>query len=266
MKKVLVFIALMFCSQHLLAEDRLLFQPLVGNVFEPRVGAFYQTGEEKLRLDIGASIDLAEFDLVNDEKMSIGADFFTYTRLRSVGRFKFPVETSDYFFGMNCAGTLKFLAENMMYRLRVSHISSHLVDGSASDGVFKARKPFTYSREFVDLTLTHRIFMDLRVYYGGLFIFSSSPDVESVYQPQLGLDYKKDLSADFAIVAGSDLKVQDFSDPKLSSSSQAGLMWKMKNGTGLLLSLYHYSGYSMHGMFYDQKDDYLGIGFQIYFY
>ena len=86
--------------------DKLLFTPLTANVFEPRIGAMYQLSAEKLRLDIGASFDLADLKLFDGVETRFGTDFFTFTRLRSERGFKFPVETSDYFFGWlsNCPG------------------------------------------------------------------------------------------------------------------------------------------------------------------
>ena len=85
---------------------------------------------KKLRLDISTSRDIVKW-YDDDETISIGADLFTFTRLRSTDNFKFPVETIDYLFGFN-AGYKKQLRMKIgitVLGFRLSHISAHLVDG-----------------------------------------------------------------------------------------------------------------------------------------
>ncbi|HYF01921.1 MAG TPA: hypothetical protein VEC36_00985, partial [Patescibacteria group bacterium] len=142
---------------------RLSFTPLIANPLEGRVGAMYQFADNKLRLDIGNSIDV--YKLPNRD-VAFGVDFYTFTRLRSEGNFKFPVETSDYYFGVNFSSSS--LRDSKKYydeesdrtyevgfkpslRLRLAHISSHLVDGLADTSGKLEKKPFVYSREFADL-------------------------------------------------------------------------------------------------------------------
>ena len=91
---------LFLCDCNLFSFEELLFRPLTANHLESRIGTFYQHTEERLRLDIGHSLDL--FEITNTGfLMRIGGDFFILSRLRSDGRMKFPVETADYYFGFN---------------------------------------------------------------------------------------------------------------------------------------------------------------------
>ena len=75
-------------------------QPFTSNLLEPRNGFMFALDEDWLRLDIGTSRDILQLKS-GEETFSFGADFFTFTRLRSNDNFKFPVETIDFFFGIN---------------------------------------------------------------------------------------------------------------------------------------------------------------------
>ncbi|NLO18432.1 MAG: DUF1207 domain-containing protein [Ignavibacteria bacterium] len=258
--KTIIFLMLFFPAI-LLSQESLLFKTLCANVFEPRIGSFYQFSDEKLRLDIGTSLDLYNFDLEGN-RFSIGADFFTYTRLRSESNFKFPVETTDFFFGAN----LNWLSEkNFSGRLRLAHISSHLSDGFAKDSIF-FKAPFVFSREFVDLVFAYRI-EDIRPYIGMNCIFSTQPKDVSAFNPQIGFDYEKRLCGLLSLVCGYDFKLIGIAEKYMpSNAAQAGLKLHSSEKTALLFSLYYYEGRSFHGLFYKEMDSYVGLGFQLVFF
>lgn len=81
---------------HIEAQNA-LFTPFLASPLEARIGSFYQPSKDKMRLDIGNTVDLSVFDTDSTWKYSIGTDAFILTRLRSEGNLKFPVETADYF-------------------------------------------------------------------------------------------------------------------------------------------------------------------------
>jgi hypothetical protein len=47
------------------------------------------------------------------------------------------------------------------------------------------------------------------------------------------------------------------------NAAQIGILYELSNNIGVSLNYYYYSGYSIHGMFYDTKEKYNGIGMQI---
>ncbi len=261
---ILLFIFVSFYSGY---SSDLLFKPLTANPFEPRIGTIYEEEDDRLRLDIGASFDMVQFgEKENDVFLSaIGADFFTYTRLRSEGRFKFPVETSDYFFGLNysCRYDLKDYA--LEGRARLSHISSHLVDGYSEDSKF-FQEPFVYSREFLDLVVALD-YNNIRPYLGVCLVFSYQPDDINKIIPQFGIDWQKQLNEIFDVSIGYDLKLDgQNSVASAVHAAQGGLIAKVSDHFGIFGGIYYYHGNSMHGMFYDQKDSYFGYGFQLIYY
>ncbi len=261
-KKTIILLLLLSVSGY--SKGLLLFKPLFSNPFEPRDGAFYQFEEDKLRLDIGASFDFVKLNVAGNEA-AIGADFFTYTRLRHEGNFKFPVETSDYFFGLNYS--MKFDITMPAYiRLRVSHISSHLVDGYTDDNYEFIREPIVYSREFIDIVWAQYLF-DFRYYVGANFIFSTIPGSPEFFTPQIGFDYSRRLTSWLSFDMGFDFKLIGIDGIWQGTSvTQLGLTFWTSENYGIFTGLYCYRGRSMHGQFFTDYDDYLGLGFQFIFF
>lgn len=268
--------------EEIYVKDNLLFQPLTANPFEARVGWFYQNNTEKMRLDIGNTFDIYRNTLLNGDRFSLGGDFMTYTRLRDQGRFKFPVETTDFFFGVN--GAYKFKDSPVSLRMRLAHISSHLSDGYSNDSVL-FKKAYVYSREFVDIVAAYKI-KDLRLYAGGNFVFSTLPKTVPRIIPQVGFDFNYEItkgtsrlrfnnnsslvdyiSDKLDFVAGYDFKLMGTDKVRQGASAiQIGLLYTSNNTNGIFLGYFGYFGPSIHGLFYRDYESYNGLGFQVYFY
>ncbi len=92
--RLLFFISVILCVHivNVCAQDS-FYPHYIANPLEARIGSFYQPNADRLRLDIGQTIDLNQFEIRSGWKAGIGADAFILTRLRSEGNFKFPVET-----------------------------------------------------------------------------------------------------------------------------------------------------------------------------
>ncbi|MBK6680981.1 MAG: hypothetical protein IPG53_13620 [Ignavibacteriales bacterium] len=70
-----VFSGILTAQKVELFPGDLNIQPFTSNFLEPRMGVFFQSGKNDLRLDIGASKDIARFTGNNGTLFSIGADF-----------------------------------------------------------------------------------------------------------------------------------------------------------------------------------------------
>jgi hypothetical protein len=269
-KNILLFV-LLFSSissaqwQHDLFPSDLNIQPFTANILEPKAGFLISTDNNKLRLDISTSRDIVKwFD--DDETISIGADVFTFTRLRSTDDFKFPVETIDYLFGLNAGYKKQIDRENEIgLKFRLSHISTHLVDGQF-DGQSQiwreGRDPFVYSKEFLELFPYYR-YQTFRTYVGLTYIFHIIPEEIKQFNVQLGFDY-------FATQFGTDYLTPFVAyDFKLAGNEKyignniisIGVKlgdWKQK---GLSFYYSYISGKSIHGQLYDLRENYSNIGF-----
>jgi hypothetical protein len=241
------------------SPEGIMFRPLAANPLEPRVAVMFQPASEKLRLDIGTTIDLAAIGDAGVETR-FGVDFFTLTRLRSDGRFKFPVETSDYFFGVNASQRRVYEGWNLLWRARLAHISSHLVDGYTGP-----RAAFVYSREFLEL-ISAAEFSDWRIYVGGTYLFSTIPDDFGLISPQLGADLMMPLAKNLFLRAGYNLTLAEIAGEfKAVHATDLGLKLGARDAAGIAITFRMYDGPSVHGMFYDQQDSYGAISLEAEF-
>jgi len=263
---VLLFSSIAFAQwQHQLFPSDLNIQPFTANFLEPKAGFLISTDNNKLRLDISTSRDIIHWS-DNNSTISIGADVFTFTRLRSTDDFKFPVETIDYLFGINAGYKKQIDGENEIgLRFRLSHISTHLVDGqydAQSQKWREGRDPFVYSKEFIELFPYYR-YQTLRTYIGFTYIFHIIPDeLKKVnlqfgfdyFAPQFGTDYLTPFVAyDFKISGNSKFLGNNI----ISIGVKLG-NWKQK---GLSFYYSYISGKSIHGQLYDLRENYSNIGF-----
>ncbi len=242
-----------------------LFKALVANPLEARIGCMVEIPRQKLRLDIGHSFDLMQIDSSATMQWNAGGDFMTYTRLRSEGRLKFPVETVDYYFGVN--SSCHWLRDDHRWsaRARLAHISAHLADGLADTAGTLHPKPYVYSREFLELIGAYE-WKTYRLYAGCTGVFSNhntEPRINLVI-PQIGAEARYKVSADMSAFAAYDLKLSGISGTSsLVHAAQAGLSLSQRNGYDVIVSSYYYHGLSLHGLFYATVDDYWGLGFQV---
>jgi hypothetical protein len=263
---VLVFSSIAFAQwQHQLFPSDLNIQPFTANFLEPKAGFLISTDNNKLRLDISTSRDIIHWS-DNNSTISIGADVFTFTRLRSTDDFKFPVETIDYLFGINAGYKKQIDGENEIgLRFRLSHISTHLVDGqydAQSQKWREGREPFVYSKEFIELFPYYR-YQTLRTYIGFTYIFHIIPDELKKVNLQFGFDY-------FAPQFGTDyltpFVAYDFKlngESKFLGNNIISIGVKLGNWKQKGLSFYYsyISGKSVHGQLYDLEENYSNIGF-----
>ena len=254
--------------------SRLNFNPLIANPYEARIGFIGQPSPDRLRMDIGTTIDL--FNL--GEYSTFGIDMMTYTRLRSEGRFKFPVETTDYYFGVNSAFSFygdpifgRIFNGDEKLRIRLAHISSHLIDGYTVNNEF-ITPPFVYSREFLEVIYKvdhdyYEIYTSVSPYIGANYIFSKIPNNIESFELITGLEVNSYFMNGISFQAGYNFTLKGFNDTYYGvSNAQAGIKYNFANNRAIFVGIYAHDGLSMHGMFFNQKDSYIGIGTQIYYF
>lgn len=250
------------------------FRPLIANPYESRMGFIGQPSEDRLRMDIGATFDLFEIS----KNGTFGIDMMTFTRLRSEGRFKFPVETTDYFFGVNSSFSFNksplfggLFGNNEELRIRLAHISSHLIDGYTANNEF-ITPPFVFSKEFVEViykvnSISTSNCQEISPYFGGSYLFSKIPHEIESFELISGIEYRKSLTDNMSIEAGYNFTLKGFDNTYYGvNSGQAGIKYNFTNNRAIFVGVYLYDGLSMHGMFFNQKDSYIGIGTQIYYF
>ncbi len=253
-------------------EGRLLFPPLIAHHIEPRVGLSRLVDEERLRLDIGNSIDLLSWrNLPGDARAAVGADFFTWTSLRQERDFHFPVDAVDYLFGVN-ASYMRPLSSDWVssLRFRLSHISAHLVDGSydkQQEQWRDQRLPIVYSREFLDLIAAFEWREAMRLYGGAAWIYHIDPAWLGQWSLQGGAEgvWRQAGWPWLHAYGAVDMRFVDIDGWHAAVNVQLGVKVGRWRGTGVQFFVAWFRGKSQHGEYFDQTWSYWGPGFNIDF-
>jgi len=243
-------------------------QPFIGNTLEPKIGTVFQIANNELELNIGNSLDI--FQIENKiGKFSAGVDFFTFTLLRSESNFHFPVDAVDYLFGVNF-GFKANLENNFIteigFRLRLSHISAHFVDGhwdNTSTGTWRdGRMPMVYSREFVEFLPFMKI-KNFRFYAGFTYLYHVDPSTIKKDNYQAGFDFTYRLMDNLFLFSGYDLKIIHLSDYSANHNINIGFKFGKQKGRGISFFYEYYSGKSYHGEYFNVEQKFSAFGFNI---
>lgn len=244
----------------------LTVQPFAANTLEPKLGFLFHQSENELRLDIGNSMEVLRVSK-GQVTYSIGADLFTYTRLSKEGDFHFPVDAVDYLFGVNSSCKINLENIELGARMRISHISAHIVDGHYDNTLNTWKNnhpPRVYSREFIEMIPYIKI-NSLRAYAGFTYIFHIDPVYIGKDNYQIGFDYYLPWQLYNLIhpYAGYDFKLIHLNSYTANNSIVAGVKIGNKYGRGFSVYFQYYSGYSVHGEYFDSRVDYSGIGINL---
>ncbi|MFA7419996.1 MAG: DUF1207 domain-containing protein [Melioribacteraceae bacterium] len=272
MKNIFVLLllasSLHFAQQIEYFPSQLNVKPFVANTIEPKLGFMFKTEGNELRLDIGNSVDLAKIETPSGT-IAVGADLFTWTLLRKEESFHFPVDAVDYLFGLNFSMKKSVHDYSFGARMRISHISAHFVDGHFDKEKFmwlNNRSPRVYSREFIEIMPFYQ-FKQLRMYAGFTYLFHVDPEVQHHDLYQFGFDYyRKDLLTDgISPYLAYDFKLTGAIRSTPNHSFKAGIKFGTPQGRGLSVYYQYYSGFSIHGEYFDSREKYSGIGLNLDF-
>lgn len=252
-----------FASTELFSGEicELVFPPLTASIYEARIGSVFTNSDKKLRLDIGGNYDFWQNQLNENVIIGTGVEFFTYTRLRSEGRLKFPVETTDFYFGLNLSAKKEFPKFALESRLRLGHISTHLSDGFSKNSTF-FQSPFVYSKEFVDLSFALRK-NAFRPYIGAIINFSKQPNDLNVFVPQAGIEFDRKLYKNIRFIAAYDFKLNGYDSKYIGMNTlTSGFEFRTATNRGIFLKAEYYNGLNYYGQFYKERLEYFGLGFE----
>jgi len=247
-------------------SGQLLFKPLTANTFEPRVGFIWRLNNNKLRLDIGNSIDIIQYQFQDKSKLlTIGSDFFTYTQLKGEANFYFPVDAVDYLFGVNVNYKDTIQQGTISLRLRLSHISAHFVDGhyDKAAAMWKdGMAPRVYSREFFDLAIAFEPTNSMRYYAGSIYVWHVVPATLPKFLFYSGTELHHQF---YSSLNGYIAYQFTATGLRPRHEIQAGGKIGSWAGKGTKIFFIYYFGNSIHGEYYDRKDEYSGVGFNVDF-
>jgi hypothetical protein len=242
-----------------------IFEPTTASINEAKNGFLKDLNRNVLLLQIGTSSDLISFYNGNNI-YSIGVDFFTYSNLRAEQNFKFPVDAIDYFFGINLNFCHKSKNENLLTgRLRLSHISTHLVDGHKYDNSALLNSPFVYSREFFDVALMYQISISKNIFFKNLFavnlLFHSIPDDFGFISLQYGAEFGHYFNPVLSIYISNDFKLfRQTAKNCMNYNLITGLKFGKINSKSISVYFSYYNGMDFRGQYYMNFLNYKSIG------
>lgn len=264
---ILFFASLVNCNYSQSKFDlfplKLLVQPFTANTLKPKLGFDFKNNKNEISLNISNSMDVFHYKIDAQSNLSFGADLFTYTLLRSQSNFHFPVDAVDYLFGFN----IGYSREDYGARLRISHISAHFVDGhyNKEEKAWRdGREPIVYSREFIEFIPFYR-YNNFRIYAGLTYIFSIDPQDIGTDQYQIGFEYfgKSWLSNQFTPYIAYDFRLINIYGYTGNNSMEAGIKYGYSQSKGISFYLRYFSGYNIHGEYFDVKEDFTSFGFNL---
>jgi len=247
-----------------------VFRPFQASIFESKIGISSNIQQENLKLDIGASIDIAGIKGKN-YSASFGAEFFTFSNLRKEANFKFPVDAIDYYFGVSFNYKKELNPISIISsRLRIAHISSHFEDGHKypiTDTIFT---PVVYSREFIELAGIYdykiRPNFVLRTLLGVNFLMHSIPDDFSKISLQIGNELRYSFNNIFGVYLSNELRsISVKGNSVFNESFETGINIGGFDNRGVNIFFSLYNGQDYKGQYYDKSQNIKSIGTHIIF-
>lgn len=154
------------------------FTTLTANHEEPRMGIAQEVGNSRMNVAIGNGLDLYQYRSGTDT-FRVAALFFAYALANDHRGYRLKIDAADGYFGI---GFSLQTASPWSFRVRVLHLSAHMVDGHYNDELEMWRDgkdPFPFSRNYGEVVAAYQYPVErwlLRPYAG----FSYAPIVKPV--------------------------------------------------------------------------------------
>ena len=252
-----------------------LFPPLAANPQEPRVGVRKDIGSSRLKLDIGSTLDFLQYTLDDSGRARIrmGAEFFTYALTTSAEGLRLQVDAVDGFFGGHVLFRLDDGSHAYVVRLRLMHLSAHLVDGhyDTHAGIWKDnRLPLPFTRDFGELlgAATLPVWgMPLTLYSGFSYATLVRPENLRRLTSLHGFDIHTPggehrlLGKAYELYAAFNLTLTGIPAYGGTNVLEGGIKFGQWNGAGIKLYVNYVSGLQVFSQYYNERRSMWGIGF-----
>jgi hypothetical protein len=255
------------------------FMPLRAYVQEPRIGLFKFTDDSNMRLDVGNSVDLFQYDIPSSNlKVTTGIDFMSYSLATGAEGFRLQIDALDGFFGGNIVVAQGDSVSRWTSRLRVLHQSAHLVDGDFSYNTSFWTAPegqIPYTRNYGELVVAHENNSDGMYFrcYGGVShaVFVRPADIER-NTVLAGFEAASEKIVSPVLSQPSNLYICYLTDLSgvrvytLSHQLQAGIKLGRWYGKGPSFYFEYYTGLSMFSEYFYEHVRTVGVGFSVDFF
>jgi hypothetical protein len=279
------FILFLFLLQYSFPQNKNLelfpgglnFPSLKANNQEAKIGLFFYTKNNNMKIDIGNNVDVLGFRLSSNKRLTAGIEFMAYALSTSYSGKRLQINAIDGLFGGNLSYSTSEETYRILMRLRVIHNSAHLVDGAWDENKGKwidNYEPVPFAKDFGEYTFAYECnsdFFILKSYAGLSYNFLIRPSdmkrlnihagFELALTKLLGLLLGQKENVFFAhhFILGGANKFGG------SNNSMLGIKFGDWNGKGILLYISYYSGFDLFDVYYKSKVERFGFGFSIDF-
>ncbi|MBI5474972.1 MAG: hypothetical protein HY961_21735 [Ignavibacteriae bacterium] len=267
-------------SQFIFIPGQLALPPLRASLQEPRVGLRKEFATSRLKVDIGASVDMLEFRPGPDstERMRAGIDFFTYALSTNSEGLRLQIDAVDGYFGGHIS-YVNDLADDsrLAVRLRLLHVSAHFLDGHynlATQSWKDGREPIPFTRDFGELVGAYTLGSEIEVQFYGGFSYATLIRPVAIKRVEFlaGFELHSDKITDsvfdnpFNIYLADHLSLRGIPSYIGTNIVEAGVKFGEWNSTGLRIFLSYYNGLDVFSQYYDQRRESWGWGFAFDFW
>lgn len=256
-------------------QSTVLFQPLIGDLWEPIYSVGYRfddqvLGRHVIAVSLGDSFPIFRWRNVftwrGDLQIDIQAGFWADFKM---GHNDNPnnewseLVTTDYLVGI----PLSYAVNKWSFRFRIYHISSHLGDEFMRNNPDVER--LNPSMEAIDFYSSYQATEGIRVYFGPGWVFHSDKTYPiKPFYVEYGAEFRFFGSSDYYhMIYGTPFAVVNFRNWQthhwqFDGTYQLGYEWSKLQGVGRKVRIFaqYHHGYSV-GQFFKETTDYFSIRF-----
>jgi hypothetical protein len=255
--------------------------PLTASYQEPRVGLRKEFATSRLKVDIGASVDVLEYEPNCDstERIRAGIDFFTYALSTNSEGLRLQIDAVDGYFGGHITYRNELTAlSRLTLRLRLLHISAHFLDGhfDKSAQTWKDnRQPIPFTRDFGELVGMYADMIapvHVQVYAGFSYATLIRPTTIKRVEMLGGIElYTPDIVAQVFdkpcnLYLAQHFFLRGIPNYVGTGNTEFGIKLGEWARTGLRIYLSYYNGLDVFSQYYDVRRESWGIGFAFDFW
>lgn len=265
--------------QFIFLPGKLIIPPLTASHTEPRVGLRKEIGTSKMKVDIGASVEMLEYRPGADstQRVRVGIDFFTYALSTSSEGLRLQIDAVDGFFGGHVTYVNDLDTHSRLFvRLRLLHLSAHFLDGhfsNSTQGWKDNRAPIPFTRDYGELLAGYEFGVDkmrFKPYAGFSYATLIRPTDIGRIEFHGGIEVQAMAGSAFNnplhLYVSQYFMLRSINKYIGTGNTEAGMKFGDWNSTGLKIYISYFNGLDPFSQYYDLRRENWGLGFAFDFW
>ena len=241
---------------------------------EPRFGILYYPSNENMKFDIGLPINILKFQINEHSYLTSGLQTSIRILSKNYSEKRFQIDGMDGTLGGFVTYTMNENKNQHIFRLRINHVSSHLVDGhwNSSTNNWISRHPLPYTQdyfEFAYLKNINQVHGLIRYMSSiGYSVFVRPSEIKRlIFNGSFEYYFKffstEILELKFTPLISYNLELNGNTNYKVNHSLFGGLKLGELLGKGIIFYVSYYSGNNFFYQYYNESFHNSGFGFLI---